>query len=32
LGLGNLNDAVMEKLADNGDGNYEYIDNLEQAK
>ncbi len=32
VGLGNLTDAVMEKLADNGNGNYEYIDNLEQAK
>ncbi|MCB9264127.1 MAG: VWA domain-containing protein [Lewinellaceae bacterium] len=32
VGTGNLNDAMLEQLADNGNGTYEYIDNLEQAK
>jgi len=32
VGTGNLNDGMMEQLADNGNGNYEYIDNIEQAK
>lgn len=32
VGQGNLNDAMMEQLANNGNGNYEYIDNLEQLK
>ena len=26
VGSGNLNDSMMEQLADNGNGNYEYID------
>jgi Ca-activated chloride channel family protein len=26
FGLGNLNDSMMEKIADKGNGNYEYID------
>jgi Ca-activated chloride channel family protein len=34
LGFGseNLNDATMEMLADRGDGNYSYIDSLEEAR
>jgi len=32
VGDGNLNEAMMEQLANNGNGNYEYIDNAEQAK
>lgn len=32
VGTGNLNDAMLEQIADNGNGTYEYIDNLEQAK
>lgn len=32
VGTGNLNDAMLEQIADNGNGTYEYIDHLEQAK
>ena len=32
FGSGNLNDATMEMLADRGDGNYSYIDSLEEAR
>jgi len=32
VGTGNLNDAMMEQLANNGNGNYEYIDNINQLK
>jgi Ca-activated chloride channel family protein len=32
VGTGNLNDGMLEQIADNGNGTYEYIDNLEQAK
>ncbi len=32
VGTGNLNDAMMEQLADNGNGTYEYIDNTEQLQ
>jgi len=32
VGRGNLNDNMMEQIADNGNGNYEYLDNLEQLK
>lgn len=32
FGSGNLKDSKMEKLADNGNGNYAYIDNLLEAK
>lgn len=32
LGMGNLKDAKMEKLADKGNGNYAYIDSLSEAK
>jgi len=30
VGDGNLNDAMMEQIANNGNGNYEYIDKAEQ--
>lgn len=32
FGSGNLNDAMMEQVADKGNGNYNYIDNLNEAK
>ena len=32
VGTGNLNDAMMEQIANNGNGNYEYIDNAKQVK
>lgn len=32
FGGGNYNDATMEKLADHGNGNYAYIDNLLEAR
>lgn len=32
FGTGNLKDATMEMLADKGNGNYAYIDNLLEAK
>lgn len=32
VGNGNYNDAALEQIADNGNGNYEYIDNVEQLK
>jgi len=32
FGMDNFNDIFLEKLADNGDGNYAYIDTLEEAK
>jgi Ca-activated chloride channel family protein len=32
FGMGNLKDSTMEKLADRGDGNYAYIDSIEEAK
>lgn len=32
VGTGNLNDAMLEQLANNGNGTYEYIDQIEQAK
>lgn len=31
-GMGNYNDVLMEQLADQGDGNYAYIDTLDEAK
>ena len=31
FGMGNYNDVLMEKLADKGDGNYYYVDRLEEA-
>lgn len=32
VGRGNLNDAMMEQLANNGNGNYEYLDKAEQLE
>jgi Ca-activated chloride channel family protein len=32
VGTGNYQDAKMEQLANNGNGTYEYLDNLDQAK
>jgi len=32
FGMGNFNDALMEQLADQGDGTYHYVDRLEQAR
>lgn len=32
VGSGNYNDSGMEKLADKGDGNYNYLDSLLEAK
>lgn len=31
FGMGNYNDVLMERLADAGDGNYAYVDKLEEA-
>ncbi len=32
FGMGNLKDATLEQLADKGNGNYAYIDDLREAK
>ncbi len=32
FGMGNFNDVLMEQLADNGNGNYAYVDNLDEAQ
>lgn len=32
VGRGNLNDGMLEQIANNGNGTYEYIDNLTQAQ
>ncbi len=32
FGSGNLNDSMMEQIANHGNGNYEYIDNINQVK
>ncbi|MCD6346683.1 MAG: VWA domain-containing protein [Bacteroidales bacterium] len=32
VGGGNLNDGMMEQIANNGNGNYEYIDKIEQLE
>lgn len=32
FGMDNYNDIFLEKLADKGDGNYSYIDSVEEAK
>jgi Ca-activated chloride channel family protein len=32
VGRGNLNDSTMEKLADRGNGNYNYLDTLHEAR
>jgi Ca-activated chloride channel homolog len=31
FGMGNFNDVLLEQMADRGNGNYAYIDSLEQA-
>jgi Ca-activated chloride channel family protein len=31
IGIGNFNDVLMEQLANDGDGNYAYVDTLDQA-
>jgi Ca-activated chloride channel homolog len=31
VGMGNFNDVLLEKLADNGNGNYAYIDTIDEA-
>lgn len=32
FGMGNVKDATMEKLADRGNGNYAYIDSIDEAR
>ncbi len=32
FGMGNYNDALMEQLADQGDGSYHYVDSLDEAR
>ena len=32
FGMGNYNDALMEQLADQGNGHYAYVDSLEEAR
>lgn len=32
VGLGDFNDTMMEQLADQGDGNYAYIDSMKEAE
>ena len=32
FGMGNYNDVLMEKLANQGDGNYAYVDTLDEAR
>jgi Ca-activated chloride channel family protein len=32
FGMGNFNDVLMEQLADKGDGNYYYVDDLAEAR
>ena len=32
FGAGNLNDALMEQLADQGNGNYSYIESVDEAR
>ena len=32
FGRGNLNDAMMESIANHGNGNYHYVDNLTEAR
>jgi Ca-activated chloride channel family protein len=32
FGMGNIKDSTLEKLADQGNGNYAYIDNLAEAR
>lgn len=32
VGMGNFNDVLLENLADNGNGNYAYIDTIDEAR
>ncbi|MBN2550222.1 MAG: von Willebrand factor type A domain-containing protein [Anaerolineales bacterium] len=32
FGMGNFNDVLMEQLADNGNGSYAYVDDLDEAQ
>jgi len=32
FGISNLNDVMMETLADNGNGNYAYVDDIDEAR
>jgi Ca-activated chloride channel family protein len=32
VGMGNYNDVLLEQLADKGDGNYAYVDTIEEAE
>ncbi len=32
VGMGNYNDVLLEQLADRGDGNYFYVDDLDEAR
>jgi Ca-activated chloride channel family protein len=32
FGMGNFNDALLEKLADDGDGFYAYVDDIDEAR
>ncbi len=32
FGMGNYNDVLMERLADQGNGNYSYVDTIEEAR
>jgi Ca-activated chloride channel family protein len=32
FGMGNYNDVLMEQLADNGQGNYAYVDTIQEAR
>lgn len=32
FGMGNFNDVLMEQLADNGDGHYAYVDDVDEAQ
>ena len=32
FGMGNYNDVLMERLADRGDGNYYYVDDIDEAR
>ena len=32
FGMGNYNDVLLEQLADHGDGNYAYVDDMDEAR
>ena len=32
FGISNSNDVLMETLADNGNGNYAYVDDIDEAQ